>query len=442
MSQTSNPTIQAIINGTVLPQELTSTELWYLIRNASEPEKQYLQTLLESSLSGRTLAQGLDAAGRSEVALADSTGDYLLTRDALPLFFDTVESGTATGAYEAATNSWAMTVTTTDDYAIFSTKQYHPYFTGRAQQPEVTYINLEPETDVVKRVGYFSSSTVAPHTASLDGIYLESSSGTVKLVIAKEGATTVIEQADWDRYQTGIDWTKFNVTAWDFLYLRGTSVTLRQLFGGAVNTLARHDHANLVADVILGSPAQPLRAEIRSSGGAGSLKFVCGSVQTGGLISDQFGTPVSADTGDGMISLGTAGTEYMVLALRKTDPTAEFFVQNVDVSMTSGANNLFRWRLHLNPSLSAGITYGAISGAAGAPLEISISAATAATTISGAGHVIASGSGAARATSSNDISKALRIGVTVAGVYDQLVLSCVPYANSEDITGSIQGFYI
>lgn len=377
-----------------------------------------------------------DAAGRLDVAVSESLGDYLLTRDSLPLYFDGEVVGTGAQAYDATTNSNSMTVATGGDAAIFQTRQAHPYFPGNAQQPEFTYINLAPEVDVVKRVGYFSSSTVSPFTASMDGIFLESANGSVDFVVMKEGAEVSRIKEENFKYagNTAIDWTKFNVSMFDFLYLGGTAISLRQITDGGFQSCARYDHAGKVADVVIGSPSQPIRAEIRSTGGAGSMKFVCASVKTGGQISEQFGTPLAVDT-DGAISASASGTEVALIGLRKNDPYAEFVPTSVDIGSSAGAGVLYRWRLLLNPTLSAGLSYSALSDD---PFDVAIGTGE---TVSNPGKIISSGSGASRSSITSSISKALRIGRSISGVYDELVLAYTPYSTNHTAVGTLDGLY-
>lgn len=393
--------------------------------------EEWIYALIGSTTEGQDII--VDAAGRREVSQVHSLGDYVLARDNLPLYFDQEVGGTGAQSYDAATNSQSMTVAADTDFSIFQTKQGHPYFPGHAHQPEFTYINLAPETDVIKRVGYFSSNIVTPFNSDKDGIYLESSSGTVKFVIEKTGTRSVTEQAVWTS-GTDIDWSKFQVSLEDFLYLGGTSVSLYQIYRGVKRLLTRHDHANVFPDTILGHPSQPIRAEIRSTGGSGSFNFSCANVGTLGSITPTFGTPVSVDTGASLLTLST--DEEAVLGLRKNDPTIEFFPGAVDISANGASTAIYRWWLSINPVLSAPLSYTAI------PNTFIDGAMGTGQIVTTRGHVIATGSGVARSDSAGEIPHALRVGREIAGDYDELVLSVDRLAGAQSITASMDGTVI
>ncbi len=375
----------------------------------------------------------LDAAGRLEVTQTTSVGDYNLARDSLPLYFDQVSNGSAIQYYDSIRNGQRMEVTTNGDYAVFQTKQRHPYFPGHPQQPEFTYINLEPESGVIKRVGYFSSSTTAPYTSNLDGIWLESSNGTVKLVISKEGVDTVMEQSTW-KLSNGIDWSNFNISLVDFLYLGGSSVSLYQIFDGKKQLAFRYNHANHVPDVFIGHPSQPIRAEIRSIGGSGNLTFICANVGSQGIINEGFGMPISVSTGSTLINYPTASIEYPILSIRKNDARAELYPLNIDIASTGAASELYRWRLLLNPTLSSALSYS--------PLEntfVDVATGNSSITIIDEGHVIASGVGSARSSTDQIINSALRLGQELGGTYDTYVLAVTLYSNGQDFAASFSG---
>ena len=376
----------------------------------------------------------LDGAGRLQVAMSTSLGDYLLTKDNLPDIFDEVTNATATQAYNATDNCQEMTVTTTGDYAIFQSKQIHPYYTGKPQQPEFTYINLEPETNVVKRVGYFSSATTGSYDTAFDGTYLESGSGVVKLCVANAGTVTSTTITS-----TAMDWTKFNVSLIDFLYLGGTSAKLLQVFDDKLNEMARHDHANHQTGTIFNDPAQPIRAEIRSTGGAGSFKFVCANVGSSGNLGNGHGMKANIDTGTGSISIATANQPYALLAIRKTNSHIDYHSTNVDILSLAGASEGFRWRLLINPTVSDAFTWTTISNRY---MEYWSRATGVATFTTTGGIEIDSGTGESRGSTFHELSKALRIGTSIAGVQDILVLEITLMTTTQDITAVLGGVVI
>jgi hypothetical protein len=134
-----------------------------------------------------------------------------------------------------------MTVTS-GQYLVRQAQYWCPYYSGKPQLIETTYINFQYETGVVKRAGYFSSSAVAPYTADFDGFYIESDgvNNTYRLVFVRNGTEThnVLWTA-WDNYAAvaSYDWSKFSVNEIDFLWLGGAAARLFMVINGVFTLL-------------------------------------------------------------------------------------------------------------------------------------------------------------------------------------------------------------
>ena len=110
----------------------------------------------------------LDAAGALPVSQKTVLGNYVQDKDNLPLLLHRIGTGTQT--YSAGVVDMAVTA---GQYAVCQSYKRHLYLAGKSQLEEITFINFEPQVDVVKRVGYWSSSTVAPYSTNFDGFYIE-----------------------------------------------------------------------------------------------------------------------------------------------------------------------------------------------------------------------------------------------------------------------------
>jgi hypothetical protein len=73
-----------------------------------------------------------------------------------PLIFENEGTGAATYAGSNVTLS-----VTAGQYMIRQQLFHNPYFSGKPQQIEQTCLGFQSQAGVVKRIGYFSSSTVA-----------------------------------------------------------------------------------------------------------------------------------------------------------------------------------------------------------------------------------------------------------------------------------------
>jgi hypothetical protein len=178
-----------------------------------------------------------------------------------------------------------------------------------------------------------------------------------------------------------------------------------------------------------------------SSGGGitgGGFAFHCGAVSTMGQGDTFAGLPFGIDTGDDIIDMSTQQTEYTLLGMKKTLPNVEQFIQGIDITCAAGTTESYTWRLLLNPTLSAALTYNPVPNHY---LEYAVG--DGAITVTNQGHVMYSGVGISRSNKSvSNISKALRIGRDLAGNYDELVLSYTPHNNGQDVAASINGIMI
>lgn len=236
-----------------------------------------------TSLSGNSV----DAANKIKVSQVTTLADLTQINDNAPVFFDRENIGGATQTYVNGKGGSDMAVSTNLDKAICQQKFANHYFSGKSQQFLVTMANFQPESGVIKRVGYFSSSSVSPYETR-DGIYIEASEGTLWLVIEKGGVVKHrAAQADWNLDTA--EWLNpqnFTVCSVDFLYLGGTGVRFTFFRGREPVDVHVYDHANSEANVILLSPSQPIRYEIESTGGSGSLTQICSEVGTENAVAE------------------------------------------------------------------------------------------------------------------------------------------------------------
>ncbi len=141
---------------------------------------------------------------------------------------------------------------------------------------------------------------------------------TWNLVIANAdlGTEVRVPRANWDNQTDTLDLSKFNVMAVDFLYLGGTSVRLFfKVEDKGFVLFHEYTHAGIQTGTIVKSPTLPVRWEIRSTGGTGTLGQICASVNSSGqqeLIGTQLSTPVSSF----VVNANVVNTKYMLKAIR------------------------------------------------------------------------------------------------------------------------------
>ena len=91
-----------------------------------------------------------------------------------------------------------MTTAASGDYCIVQTKQRFNYITGKSQDIFQTQYDFDPETNIVKQFGYFTSSIISPFNTSYDGFWIEASGGTHYFVTSRLGTeTSRVAREDW-----------------------------------------------------------------------------------------------------------------------------------------------------------------------------------------------------------------------------------------------------
>lgn len=351
------------------------------------------------------------------------------------------QAGTGTPTFE--TNKLDMEVAAAE-WFVYQTRRFYPYFSGKAQKIELTFDNFAPEANVTKRAGYFSSSTVSPHSATLDGFYLESSGGTISFVIQRAGTTILnVDIADWDgydlldTYQTLSNWNNFTVIEFNFLWLGGAYIELRLVTPQGFTTVHSFVYAGTAQDVFMQSPNQPARYEIRSTTGTGNFRAICSQIATSGSINESAYSK-SVNTGHLPINLVTVGTTYPLLAIRKTAALRANPIRITNADCLLASADTIRWSIQINPTLSAALTYAAVTGTA-----FDSAVGDGAITVTGDGIIIASG----YLVQADSIQAALFrdnylswLSGAIDGVQDEYILCITPVTNNVNVHGALSVF--
>ena len=304
---------------------------------------------------------GLDASGRVRIGQLTTLADLkTLNADDTLLLENT---GTGTGVFSI--NKYSMSVTS-GQYLIRRSYRYYPYFSGKSQQVEFTFDSFQPEANVTKRAGYFSSNAVAPYDTDKDGVWLESAGGIVTLKIARAGTETLsVAQSAWN-YDAlaGHDWSAFNVCLIDYLWLGGAVLRLFVKTADGFTLCHVFNYASSAADTFMQSPNHSVRFEIRSTTGSGSMRAICSQVSTEGSTLEA-GKQFSINTGSTPIVLALVGTTYPVIGIRKRSGFRDNVVKVTDMAgFVSSNTDALLITLQLNPTLSAPLTYSAVTNTA------------------------------------------------------------------------------
>lgn len=388
--------------------------------------------LTDISKATTTRSFSLDAGARARVSTITTLGDYKTLGADEALLLENVGTGTGTWA----NNQYGMSVTS-GQYLIRKSKKFHPYFSGKSQQVELTLINF---------------------------------SGSVSLVVQNNGTDVFrVSQMDWNMNPLpDHDWSKFNVIIFDFLWLGGAMLRTFVVTAEGIVLVDIRTIAGSVAGTIFKSPNQPVRYEIRSDGttttkrvgyfssntvapfnsnkdgvwlesmstsATGSMTCVCSQVSTEGSI-EESGKVRSVHTGTTGIPLASIGTTYPIKALRLNSTFFDRYVKLTGVSSyVNSTNDVLLLTVQLNPTLSAPLTYTSVSNSAAQEAT-----GNGTITVTTPGTVLFSQIVRVDSIYSSNIflqDFLSVLGITVAGVSDQLVLCGTPITASVTSFGSI-----
>jgi hypothetical protein len=339
-----------------------------------------------------------------------------------------------TGALSWADNYATMNVTTNNDYVIRRGRHVTPYFSGKSHMVEITMDNFHVQSNVTKRAGYYSSSAVAPHTATFDGFWFENDGSTIRFKVARAGTEVIdVPWTSWDAYSdiSSYNWQNFTVLLVDFLWLGGTEfrIFIKDPVGGGFKLVHTEEWAGTAQDTVMRSPNHSVRYEIRSSGSAGTMRAICSQVASEGAVSEA-GKAVSLYNASA-ITTNVVGTIYALKGVKKTGAFRDTAVRVSDIGVvnttTTADSGLVM--LILNPTLSAPLTYVSNS-------RISEGTATTQTVTAGTGRVLyAVPAGTAGAASTLQDNYLCNVGMNIADVSDEMVLAYMPATANQSVFG-------
>ena len=383
--------------------------------NASTLAEQQLQTALLTLIeSSRLKPFSYDAGGRTRFSQITTLLDgKILGSDDADLF-ENVGTGTATYA-----NNKVNLSVTLGQYIIRQSKRFCPYFSGKSQLIETTNDNFQFETGVIKRIGYFSSNAVAPYDSDFDGFFFESNGVTneFRFKMYRFGTSTL--DLDLTSEIGTYDLENFSVEASDFLWLGGALSRIFLKMGSAFELLNQFDYAGTAKDTFMLSPNQPIRYEVRSTTGSGSLRYICCQVATEGSI-DEGGKTLSLYNTTSI----AANVVGIIYALK--DTAIQILDVSVGITASTDAGLLM---LIVNPTLSAPIVYTNRS-------KIQDGTATNQTITANTGRVVCAVP--INVAGSTDIIKENFLSFlssTINNTMDEYVLAYMPTTNNQTVNG-------
>ena len=298
---------------------------------------------------------GTDAAGRRRVSNINTLFDGKTLNQDDPLIWDNV----GTGVGGLIDNKYNMSVGI-GEYLIRRGRHITPYFSGKSQVIENTFDNMASVVGVNKRVGYFSSSAVAPYNTNFDGFYLDISDGVEPTIyIWNDGTLTAsIPLSSWDNVSTfsNYNFDNFTVLQWDFLWLGGTDLRMFIKINGGFILAHTYVHASTKQGTFIKSPNHSVRYDIEGVSDIGNINAICSTVGTEGEFPGA-GKPISIYN-ETTVSPSVVNTIYALKGVKKTTANRDLSIVVTGASLLNiKKDDPGMFYILLNPTLSLPLSY-------------------------------------------------------------------------------------
>jgi len=385
----------------------------------------------------------LDAFGRLRVSETTSLLELKYDQDKLPNQVDEVVSGSASSTLDSTNACVIMSVSNTGGYVIRQSKERAIYQPGKSQLCDFSFSDFELSSNVIKRVGYFSSTTAATYDSQFDGFFLESNgvNNKISFQIWKTGTLILSAATDtWDSSQidpSTINWSKTNLMVVDFQWLGVGRVRFGMNLSGGTYIFKTNSGTNNLDDVYMTSPDQPIRYEIRSSGGTGSFHQICSAVNDEGTRNTIKRTGSVSQTT--VTTLATSGTKYPLIGIRPSPTYDQVTLQLTNTQILNTSNDNFLVTVEINPTISSGMTYSS-----GNTAEWEYSLGDGGQTVTSDGVIIAGFIGEAGTSALTTIELTeteIKPGKKIDGTVDQLWVCITPLGANATFLGSTNFTY-
>jgi hypothetical protein len=388
----------------------------------------------------------LDAFGRLRTAAVQNLVDIKHVYDKNPLQVNEVTAGTATSIFNQEYARVRMSTSANNDLVIRQGKTHPIYQPGKSQLFQASFSNFQLETNVIKRVGGFTSTTASTYNSVFDGYFLESNgvTNTISFQIWRSGttvysaATTVWDNNGFD--PVGINWSNTNLMSVDYQWLGVGRMRFGLDIAGQLFYFTEHNCANNEPNVYMSSPNQPIRYEIRQVGvGSGYFDMICSQVSTEGALNGLYSTIgiQNATTAN----LNSSGTKYPYIGYRLKQDYKSVTSQYSSLSILNTSNDDYLATIEFNPTLSVTPSWTDIPNS---PFQYSVYNGIVTATITSPGHIMSSligESGTSALTTIKVDDNQIRVGSNVNGTLDEMWVCITPLSASATFLGTAEVLY-
>lgn len=377
---------------------------------------------------------------RTRVSELTTQMDLKQLHDNLPLFYDTelINGGTSV---HSTVDAWStLSTTNAGDAVVVQTRQRGNYPSGKPGEVLHTFAKFDTVAGQEIRVGYFSSDISTPFNTGYDGYFLASIDGTVSLQVWRNGVLNEsIDQANWDDPLDGtgkstkiMDWSKIQFFRSTFLWLGVDGITIYVKIDGQLIKAHQLTFENVDTEVFMTSPNQPIRYEIRQTGATPiEFNFICSAFGIEGA-QNTLGITSGVDDDGTHLNANNINNWYYAIGIRLQADKLDTLVDILGGSLLSTTNDNFLYRILYNPTYSGLVSYTDIND-----YSVSYGLGAPGNTISSMGAILFSGSGAQASVTQFILDNAKRLGSSIDGTLDEVVIAVKPLSSNLDIHRTI-----
>lgn len=386
----------------------------------------------------------LDAFGRLRVSEVNNIIELKQTDGETSLIVGETTGGSVTSTFNKTLSKVTMTTSANNSYVIRQSKFWATYQPGKSQFFEASFGNFQLESNIIKRVGMFNSSTASTYNTLLDGLYLESNGVTneIAFFIQRSGTTVYsAESSTWNSTEfdpTSIDWTKVQLIFIDYQWLGVGRVRFGLNYSGNTIIFAEHTSTNNDTEIYMSYANQPIRYEIRQIGiGSGTFDMICSQISSEGSSNDLFFTTSVPHTTT--TTLVTSGTKYPYIGVRLKENSKSVSSNFSDAYILNTSNDNYLLTLELNPTLSSSPTWTSLDDT---PFEYSLQDGS--KTITNPGYIISSLIGEAGSSALSSIKfqdNKIKFGSDVDGTKDEMWICITPLGANATFIGTTNLIY-
>ena len=388
----------------------------------------------------------LDAFGRLRTAAVQNLLDIKHVYDKNPLQVNELTAGTATSVFNQQYARVRMSTSANNDLVIRQTKTHPIYQPGKSQLFEGSFSNFQIETNIIKRVGCFVSTTASTYNSVFDGFFLESNGVTnvISFQIWRSGTTIfTATTTSWDSTEfdpTNFNWSNTNLMTVDYQWLGVGRMRFGMSLSGQTIYFTEHNCANNEPNVYMSSPNQPIRYEIRQVGaGSGYFDMLCSQVSSEGALNGLYSTVgvINSTNAD----LNSSGTKYPYIGYRLKQSYKSVTSQYSSLSILNTSNDNYLLTIEFNPTLSVTPSWTDIPNS---PFQYSVYNGTVTATITSPGHIMSSLIGEAGASALTAIKvddNQIRVGSNINGTLDEMWVCITPLSANATFLGTAEILY-